>query len=263
MVTARFGFWQALAGFAVSALALIAGTGIYASAIGAVASLLLSAGYFVVRWRPFFAQFLERPRHGEVSWAREIWPFQWRIAVSWMSGYFIFDIINPIAFYFCGPVAAGRLGMSLQMIRMIFNVAMTWIYTKSPRFGILVAARSWTELDILWRRSTVQSFVFCLLGMTSFLGHVSLAGHYFPKILVRLAPFAVNAWLAGAMLRPGVDHRDGHGTAGAQARAVYVALRAQCGFKRGVHPPARPALGHHGRGHGLCAGHLGRLCARL
>src|ERR1043166_6445087 len=120
-VIARFAFWQTLAGFAVNAMALILGAGIYASAFGAASSLLLLVGYFVVGWRSFFAQFLERPTHGKVSWAHEIWPFQWRIAVSWMSGYFIFDIVNPIAFYYCGPVDAGRLGMSLQLVRMIFN----------------------------------------------------------------------------------------------------------------------------------------------
>ncbi len=199
-VVAKFRFCSALASFAVNALALIAGAGIYASAIGVVFGLLLSVSYFGLRWRAFFAQLRERPRHGEVSWKHEIWPFQWRIAVSWMSGYFIFDIINPIAFYFCGPVAAGRLGMSNQLVRMIFNVAMTWLYTKSPRFGMLVAARSWRELDGLWRRSTLQSFVFCLLGLSAFLTAVPFIGQFLPRVPARLAPFGVNAWLAGAML---------------------------------------------------------------
>src|ERR1035437_7074725 len=199
-VTARFGFWAALASFGMNALALIAGAGIYASAIGSVFSLLFTVGYLVLRWRPFLCQFLERPRHGEVSWANEIWPFQWRIAVSWMSGYFIFDIIIPIAFYFCGPVAAGQLGMSLQLVRMISNVALTWIYTKAPRFGMLIAARAWPELDALWRRSTLQVFIFCFLGMAAFLAAIPFIGLMLPRVPARLAPFGVNAWLAGAML---------------------------------------------------------------
>ncbi len=199
-VVAKFNFWAALASFAVNAIALIAGAGIYASAFGAAFSLLLSVGYLIWRWGPFFRQFLERPRHGEVSWKHEIWPFQWRIAVSWMSGYFVFDIINPIAFYFCGAVAAGQLGMSFQLVRMIFNVAMTWISTKAPRFGMLIAARAWAELDALWRRSTLQAFVFYLLGYAAFLVAIPVAGQFVPKIPARLAPMAVNAWLGGAMV---------------------------------------------------------------
>ena len=199
-VVAKFSFWASLASFAVNAVALIAGAGIYASAIGSVFSLLLSVGYLALRWKPFLAQFLEHPRHGQVSWAREIWPFQWRIAVSWMSGYFIFDIVNPIAFYFCGPVAAGQLGMSLQLVRMIYNVAMAWIYTKAPRFGMLIAAKAWQDMDSLWRRSTLQSFIFCLLGMISFLVAIPFIGQLLPRVPARLAPFGVNAWLGGAML---------------------------------------------------------------
>lgn len=199
-VVAKFNFWAALASFTVNALALISGAGIYASALGAAFSLLFSVGYLVWRWRHFLSQFLERPQHGEVSWAKEIWPFQWRIAVSWMSGYFVFDIINPIAFYFCGPVAAGQLGMSFQLVRMISNVALTWIYTKAPRFGMLIAARSWKEMDALWRRSTAQVFIFYTLGLITFLVAIPYAGYFFPKLPARLAPFAVNAWLGGAMV---------------------------------------------------------------
>jgi O-antigen/teichoic acid export membrane protein len=199
-VTAQFSFWASLGVFSVNAVGLMAGAGIYVSALGAAANLLFTVGYLGLRWRPFFRQFLETPRHGRVSWVREIWPFQWRIAVSWMSGYFIFDLINPVAFYFCGPVAAGQLGMSLQLTRMIFNVAMTWIYTKAPRFGSLIAARSWRELDSLWRRSTVQAFGFCLLGLVAFLSAIPFIGLLLPKVPARLAPLGVNAWLAGAML---------------------------------------------------------------
>ena len=197
-VVAKFNFWAALASFTVNALALISGAGIYASALGAAFSLLFSVGYLVWRWRHFFRQFLERPQHGEVSWAKEIWPFQWRIAVSWMSGYFVFDIINPIAFYFCGPVAAGQLGMSLQLIKMIANVSLQWIYTKAPRFGMLVARQAWAELDALWRRSTIQVIAFCLLGLISFLVAIPWVGHFFPKVPARLAPLPVNLWLTGA-----------------------------------------------------------------
>jgi len=196
---AKFNFFAALVSFAANALALIAGAGIYAAVTGAAVTLLVSISYLVWRWRGFFQQFLEHPQHGHVSWKHEIWPFQWRIAVSWMSGYFVFDLINPIAFYFCGPVEAGRLGMSLQLVKMISNVAQTWISTKGPRFGMLTAARAWAELDKLWRRSTIQVFTFYLLGYAAFLAAIPLVGHWVPRLPMRLAPFAVNAWLGGAM----------------------------------------------------------------
>jgi hypothetical protein len=211
-LVAQFRFWAALAVFGSNALALVLHAGIYVAAIGAVCNLLFSLAYLLIRWRPFFLQFLGRPRHGSVSWRHEIWPFQWRIAVSWMSGYFVFDIVVPVAFYFCGAVDAGRLGMSLQLVNMIARVAQTWIGTKAPRFGMLIASRAWNELDKLWRRSTFQAFGFYLLGYACFLGclwmlgHVAavktvpLVGHFLVKIPARLAPIQTNAWLGGAMI---------------------------------------------------------------
>lgn len=199
-VVAKFNFWLALAVFGANAAALVLGAGVYVSAIAAVVNLAISVIYLLWRWRAFFRQFREHPAHGRVSWKHEIWPFQWRIAVSWMSGYFVFDLINPIAFYFCGAVDAGRLGMSLQLVKIISNVALQWITTKGPQFGMLVARRAWAELDALWRRSTLQVFVFYLLGYGAFLVAVPVVGHWFPKIPARLAPLAVNAWLGGAMV---------------------------------------------------------------
>lgn len=199
-VVAKYNFWAALALFGVNAVALISGAGVYASAIGAMFNLLLSIGYLLWRWRAFFRQFREHPAHGRVSWKHEIWPFQWRIAVSWMSGYFVFDLINPIAFYFCGAVEAGRLGMSLQLVKIISNVALQWIYTKGPQFGMFVARRSWAELDALWRRSTIQVFVFYLLGYGAFLVAVPVVGQFIPKIPQRFASTTVNALLGAAMI---------------------------------------------------------------
>jgi O-antigen/teichoic acid export membrane protein len=199
-VIAKFTIVNSLAGFVVSAISLVAGMGIYVTAITAATGFLLSLGYYVLYWRRFFVHFFSPPRHGRISWYREIWPFQWRIAVSWMSGYFIFDIINPIVFYFCGPVEAGRFGMSLQLVRSVFNVATSWVGTKAPRFGMLIAMHAWRELDSLWRRSMIQSFMVCLLGVVCFWVAVPWAGLYFPKVSTRLAPLGTNLWLGGAML---------------------------------------------------------------
>jgi O-antigen/teichoic acid export membrane protein len=189
-----------LTSFSVGAIALPLGAGIYVSAIGSVVGLLVALGYLGLRWRHFFRQFLAPPRHGSISWRHEIWPFQWRIAISWASGYFIFDILNPIAFYFCGPVMAGRFGMSLQLVRMIMFVALTWVSTKAPRFGMLVAARAWTELDSLWRRCTIQAFIACVLGETLMLASIPFIGHVLPRLPARLAPWDVSAWLASNMI---------------------------------------------------------------
>lgn len=38
-----------------------------------------------------------RSEAGVFCWWTELWPFQWRIAISWLSGYFMFQLFNPVS----------------------------------------------------------------------------------------------------------------------------------------------------------------------
>lgn len=82
-----------------------------------------------------------------ISWKSEIWPFQWRIAVSWLSGYFIFQLFNPLLYAYAGAAEAGRMGLTLQISGLFGGIAFGWVNTKVPLFGKHVARREWDELD--------------------------------------------------------------------------------------------------------------------
>jgi len=69
----------------------------------------------------------------QISWQNEIWPFQWRIAISWISGYFVYQTFNPFLFAFKGPVAAGKMGMSLSFANAVMVIAMAWCRQKMHR----------------------------------------------------------------------------------------------------------------------------------
>lgn len=103
-----------------------------------------------------------------INWWNDVWPFQWRIAVSWLSGYFIFQLFTPVLFAFHGPAAAGRMGMSITMTGAISTVALAWVTTKSPLFGKFAALRQIKELDILFFKSFrqviwISCFFACLM----------------------------------------------------------------------------------------------------
>lgn len=192
---ARFRLWATGLGFLVNVASFILGAGIYVTAIAAAFSLLFSFSYILWFWRPFLRQFCTHPEGEKISWKNEIWPFQWRIAVSWISGYFIFSIVNPVVFFFCGAADAGRFGMSFQIMRMVSGVAMSWVSTKAPRFGMLMAEKKWTELHHLFRRSTVQALGMGIFGVVGLLAAVPLAGFYFPQVPVRLASMPAMTWM--------------------------------------------------------------------
>ena len=101
----------------------------------------------------------------EVSWKEEIWPFQWRIAISWISGYFVYQTFNPFLFAFKGPVVAGQMGMSLSIANSLMFMAMSWVSTKAAPFGSLIAKKRYEELDGLFFRAVFQSTCIALVGV--------------------------------------------------------------------------------------------------
>jgi hypothetical protein len=147
--------------------------GLYAAPIGGIASSLWVVGWLVARQRGFLWNLWRAAKPGvEVSWREEIWPFQWKIALSWLSGYFIFRTFNLILFAalgpVAGPVAAGQMGVSLSVTTAISAIALGWVATKAAPFGSLVARRDWAQMDRMFFPCLWQSTTALVLGETAF-----------------------------------------------------------------------------------------------
>ncbi|WP_353614660.1 hypothetical protein [Mangrovibacter phragmitis] len=155
----------------LSIIFLISGHGLFATASIAISGCIVYC-IFTVRyfWSTIQESYLARKNQSAnitgISWKKEILPMQWRIALSWMSGYFIFFAMTPIAFKYFGPVYAGKLGMSLTLCNMIMATALAWISTRFPRWGRLISMGDRHELDISFRTSTIQSAGFVLICLT-------------------------------------------------------------------------------------------------
>jgi hypothetical protein len=113
-----------------------------------------------------------RPGQDQIRWGKEVWPFQWRIAVSWLCGYFIFQLYNPVLFAFHGAGVAGQMGMSLTLANALQAVAISWIYTKAAPFGALIARKEYAQLDQLFFRALGQSVAVCVAGAVSVMAGV-------------------------------------------------------------------------------------------
>jgi O-antigen/teichoic acid export membrane protein len=174
---------------------LWSGFGLYAAAISTVTSLAITCvllGPSIRRLvRDIFSAY--RP-DAHMSWRQEIWPFQWRIALSWLSGYLIFQLLTPVLFAYQGPRVAGQVGMSLSITSALSSFAMSWISTKAPNFGILVARKEYRKLDILFFRSLGQSLAMAgigalVLALLAFYAHNS--GHHFSGRIVNFVSFSL------------------------------------------------------------------------
>lgn len=143
--------------------------GLYAAPIGGLAGMAWTITWLSVRQRGFLMDLLAAARPGiGVSWRTELWPLQWKIALSWLSGFFIFELFVPLLLWFHGLVAAGRLGLSLSIVLAIAAIAMGWVSTKAAPFGSLVARKEWAQMDKIFFPCLLQSTVVLVVGEAAF-----------------------------------------------------------------------------------------------
>jgi O-antigen/teichoic acid export membrane protein len=201
---ARFQLIQAVVTNVVTWTALACYFGLFSAPLGNSVGLMVLALWLAFRWRPMFADLRMLPRDGPaVNWWKEIWPFQWRIAVGWPFGYLVYQLFNPVLFRLRGPEEAGRMGISLSVCTVLVGVSMTWINTKLPAFGQLIARRDWDGLDAMFwtafRRST-QIAVAC--GIAGWL-IIAVLQWYWPRYGDRFLPLG---WMALLIANAVVTH---------------------------------------------------------
>jgi hypothetical protein len=118
----------------------------------------IAGGYFIFTKRALLLPLL---RHAtakfRIHWGSEVWPFQWRIAVSWLSGYLTSQLFVPTIMNARGPVEAGRLGMSLTVCATLTTMSVSWMNTKASPFGQMISRKEYKKLDHIFLRTLIQS----------------------------------------------------------------------------------------------------------
>jgi hypothetical protein len=144
-------------------LTMICGGGLWSIVAAAAANVFFLLYFVLFEYRYFFKSLLQSAG-SSMSWRLEIWPMQWRLALSGLVNYLAFSLFNPVMFRYHGPIVAGQMGMTLQIVNAIQSIALVWVYTKVPRFGILVAERNYDELDRSWLHASIISVAVAAVG---------------------------------------------------------------------------------------------------
>ncbi len=149
----------------------------------------------------------------KVNYRKEIFPYQWKVALSWISGYFIFHLFNPVLFATEGAVVAGQMGMTLTALNGIQALSLSWMTTKIPLYSSLIAKKDYSLLDTIFNRTLKQSvFINGILLVLMFIFvwiirhyHIVIGGmdlgnrflSYLPMELMMISLFVnqfVNSW---------------------------------------------------------------------
>jgi hypothetical protein len=134
-----------------------------------------------------------------VDYKNEIFPYQWKIAVSWISGYFIFQIFNPVLFATEGAVVAGQMGMTLAALNGVSGLSMSWITTKVPTFSTLFARSDYSSADQLFNKTMKQVLILTTLGVIAIISiitglrifNIHIADRFLPTYLIALMGLSV------------------------------------------------------------------------
>jgi O-antigen/teichoic acid export membrane protein len=112
-----------------------------------------------------------------INYLEEIFPFQWKIALSWISGYLIFQLFVPVIFATSGSVTAGRMGMTLAALSGVLSISLSWINTKVPLFSELISRQQFKDLDNIFFKTVKQASAICILCLIILITIVTIFQH--------------------------------------------------------------------------------------
>lgn len=95
-----------------------------------------------------------------LSWRNDIFPLQWKLALSWISGYFVFNLFTPVIFAYHGSVEAGRFGIAMAIFTAITTVGVSWVNAKSPTIIMHISRNESAALENTFRLMTIRSVSF-------------------------------------------------------------------------------------------------------
>ncbi len=158
---------------------LAIGSKLFVSGADAILRVLV-VGFIIVK-SPFYQVLLniwKSQKEEKVVYMKEIFPYQWRIALSWISGYFIFQLFNPVLFATEGAKIAGQMGMTISALNGLQALTQSWINTKVPRLSGLIAKKNFVELDSLFGKTMKQMLLVGTSLLLAFIAVIAAIQHF-------------------------------------------------------------------------------------
>ncbi|MDQ5896013.1 MAG: hypothetical protein QG612_99, partial [Pseudomonadota bacterium] len=196
---ARLRLAQSVVGYAALWLALFGQLSLWAACMVPLATSLLTA-YWLNRIAPLHRWLCARPPTTEsgLDWRRDVFPFQWRIALSAISGYFIFYAFTPLVFANRGAVEAGRFGIAMAVFNALSAVGTSWVYARAPAFAMHIARGERAQLNSLFLAVLRRSVIFTTVVAASVVLTVVFLDQLGVQQMKRIADPAVLTCLAAA-----------------------------------------------------------------
>lgn len=180
---------QSIIGHAGFWVTIILGGQLYATLCIPIASIVFTLRFLlrtdsVLRKYNINYSALKQLRGGGFSWKNDIFSLQWKIALSWASGYFIFQLYTPFIFKYYGAEVAGQVGYSLSIFNAILTLSQGFVAASTPRYISYIANADFPSFNRAFNSHAILSVfangflvVLFISGFSLFIGELpSISG---------------------------------------------------------------------------------------
>jgi hypothetical protein len=155
---------QSVVGYALLLTLLLSGAGIWSVLALSLSGAILSARFVLSQSRELRWLSGRAAPAGVLSWQRDVFPLQWRLAVSWISGYIIMQLFVPVSFASFGSVKAGQIGITMAIFSSIQIIGASWVVARIPVFSGLISTGDWTALKSGFLAAFLRALSFMVLA---------------------------------------------------------------------------------------------------
>lgn len=183
-------------------IAILSGAGLWTGPISSLIGFICLGALIFKSYSPFFKSLLfSHPIGPQIKWSSNIFPLQWRVALSRGGGYFQTSLFVPVLFHYYGPVVAGQMGMTWSLMAALHNFISAWLTPKIPLFGMFVERCDYASLNRLFTRLMMITLSLACIISLMIWGSVYILYNYGYLIAKRvLPPLPLALFLLGAII---------------------------------------------------------------
>jgi len=137
---------QSVTGSILCWFGLANGLHLWATVALPAAMVCVQLPWLWMKWRHLLRNVLKPPVKA-FSWNNEVWPLEWRVALSFISTYLFTQILTLILFQSHGAELAGKMGLSLAIVNMIALLASSSLTANTPKLTQLATLKNWIDMD--------------------------------------------------------------------------------------------------------------------
>ena len=138
---------------------------LYALSVMTLLGTMINVILLLYRFKTLLFQIYTFSKGFIFNWKNDFFRLIWKYAISFTSGYFIFQIYTPLTFKYHGSIDAGKVGISMALATAMFSIANVWIYVATPKLNMYASRKEWKLMDKLLLKNIILSVTTIVIGI--------------------------------------------------------------------------------------------------